>query len=92
MSLLTELIACYVTVFYKDFAPPELGSFFPLKAIKISLLWELFFRCAGGEMLTLNPERRFAIREARRSWLLAHSGRLLPASSAFDRTRPGAQN
>ena len=46
MSLLTELIAFYVTIFYKDFAPPELGSFFPLKAIKISLLWELFFRCA----------------------------------------------
>jgi len=69
MSLLTELVAFYVTVFYKDFAPTtELGSFFPLKAIKISLLLRsCFFRSAQGDMLTLNPERCFAIRGASRS-------------------------
>jgi hypothetical protein len=58
MPLLTELVAFYVTVsikisllrswsplrdcFYKDFAPPELGPFFPPEAIKILLRWSCF--------------------------------------------------
>ena len=71
MSLLAELVAFCLPFFYRDFAPTELGTFFPLKAIKDFAPTELLFRpsclmssCSAPGTALLSAERRARRREA----------------------------